>query len=204
VDPIKDKILAAALPAVAFDGWTESVLQRAAKDAGVSEFDARRAFPNPVDAIDYFSARADTQMMAVLTPEKMAGLKIREKIATAVMTRLQQQSAHREAIRRALGVYALPWNAAHGLRALYATVDAMWRAAGDTSTDYNFYTKRLLLSKVYSTTLRVWLDDASAGFADTEAFLRRRIEDVMKIEKLKAKARQGWADLERWIPKRRA
>ena len=117
----------------------------------------------------------------------MESMKIRERIATGVMVKLRAQQAHKEAVRRALAQYNLPWHAADGLKALYDTCDTIWRAAGDTSTDWNFYSKRLLLSKVYMTTLYVWLDDESEHQEETEAFLHRRIEDVMQIQKAKFK-----------------
>lgn len=189
---LKDTLLDATLPLVPFDGWTQGTLNAAAHSIGRSAFDAKRAFPGGVvDAVTYFASRADAEMLAVF--EAMPGfktLKIRERIATAVMTRLRQQAAHREAIRRAVGLMLLPWNMAAATQSLYATVDAIWRAAGDTSTDYNFYTKRLLLSQVYTSTAHVWLDDRTDDLSETEAFLRRRIDDVMQIEKAKAKLRE--------------
>lgn len=199
---LANTILNAALPLSVFDGWTQSMLEQAAISAGLTAFDVKRTFPaGVVDALAYFSARADEQMLATLARDyNLPALKIRERIATAVMVRLRANAPHREAVRRAVGFYALPWNAAAGLTALYATVDAMWRAAGDTSTDYNFYTKRALLAGVFSTTLKVWLDDSSEDFRDTEAFLRRRIENVMQIEKAKAKLRDGVSKLEDWLP----
>jgi ubiquinone biosynthesis protein COQ9 len=197
-----DRILDAALPHIVFDGWSTRTLVTAAKDAGVSAFDLKRAFPNGVsDALQHLSARADAQMLATLCADyDLPTMKIRERIATAVMVRLRHNMTHREAVRRALGFYALPWNAAAGIRALYATCDAIWRAAGDTATDYNFYTKRAMLGGVFTSTVTVWLDDASEGLADTEAFLRRRIENVMQIEKAKAKARDGFGKIEDWMP----
>jgi ubiquinone biosynthesis protein COQ9 len=198
----KDRILDAALDEAVFDGWTQGALERAAQKAGHTNFDAKRAFPRgPIDALNYFSERADERLRTQLANDyDMPSLKIRERIATAVMARLRANSQHREAIRRALAVYAMPWNAADGLKNLYATVDVMWRAAGDTSTDYNYYTKRLLLSQVYSSTVYVWLDDTTTDLSETEAFLRRRIDNVMQIEKFKAKAKEGLGKLEEWLP----
>ena len=152
-----------------------------------------------MEALAVYSARADARMVEAL-PD-LVPLKIRERIATAVMVRLRQQAPEREAIRRAVAVYALPWNIAAATRALYDTVDAIWRAAGDISTDYNFYTKRLLLAKVYTTTRTVWLGDMTEDLHETEAFLRRRIENVMQIEKLKAKAKDSLGGLADWLPK---
>lgn len=198
---IKDSILNAALPSIPFDGWTQSTFETAAISAGLTAFDMRRAFPGgPLDAALYFSERADAEMLETLRRDHdLPNLKIRERIATAVMVRLRQQAPHREAIRRAIGLFALPWNIPTATKALYATVDAIWHEAGDISTDYNFYTKRLLLSQVYTSTAHVWMDDMTSDLSETEAFLRRRIEDVMQIEKLKAKTKET---LGSWLPKR--
>jgi len=175
-------------------------LEQAAQSLGLSPFEVKRAFPRGVvDAVNHFVICANEQMIAGL-PENFTSLKIREKITTAVMVRLRQQLPHREAVRRALAVYAMPWHAADGLQRSYDTVDAIWRAAGDTSLDYNFYTKRLTLAKVYSATLMVWLNDDSPNLADTEAFLRRRIENVMQFEKFKAKAKTALGSLDQWMP----
>lgn len=193
------RILNAALPHVVFDGWTDSVLEVAAKEVGLDAFAVKRAFPNGVgDAIALFSKQADEKMLAAL-PD-LTKLKIRERIATAVMTRLRQQVGQREAIRRAIGFYTLPWNMAAGTSVMWATCDAIWRAAGDTATDYNHYTKRGMLAGVITSTVSVWLNDSSENLADTEAFLARRIENVMSIEKAKAKAKDSFGKLDAWLP----
>lgn len=200
-DPITETqqtILDASLPHIAFDGWSMRALNRGAEDAGLSPEDVRRVFPDgAIDALEFFTKRADDTMLETLQNEyALPEMKIRERIATAVMVRLRQHAENREAVRRGLAVYSMPWNAGRGMRSLYRTVDAMWHAAGDQSTDFNFYTKRILLSKVYMSTMYVWLDDHSDNLEETEAFLHRRISDVMQIEKLKAKAR----DLTNWAP----
>ena len=201
---LQDTLLDAALPNVVFDGWTQTMLERAATSIGRTAFDVRRAFPNgAIDAVNHFAARADAQMLETLRRDyDLSSMKIREKIATAVMVRLRAQAGSREAVRRALGLYALPWNMVAATKALYATVDAIWREAGDTSTDYNFYTKRLMLSKVYSSTVSVWLNDTTDDLSETEAFLRRRIENVMQIEKFKAKTKESLKGFKSWLPKR--
>ena len=67
----------------------------------------------------------------------------------------------------------------------------MWRAAGDTATDFNHYSKRMTLSAIYGSTLLVFVNDDSEGHADSRAFLARRVEDVMRFEKTKAKFRNA-------------
>lgn len=198
---LPDRILDAALPAIAFDGWTLGVLEQAATSIGLTPFDVKRAFPNGVvEAVDHFTRRTTEEMLAALAKKDLGAMKIRERIFTAVMTRFQVMQPHREAVRRALAVYAMPWNAGHSMQATYAIVDAMWRAAGDTSTDYNFYTKRLTLAKVYGTSVSVWLADNSPDMLETQEFLSRRIENVMQFEKFKAKAKSALGGLEQWMP----
>jgi ubiquinone biosynthesis protein COQ9 len=187
-------LLEATLPHVAFDGWTLAAMRAGAADAGLDLVDLARLFPGgPDELLGLFLRDADDRMERELARRDLGNMRIRDRIATAVRVRLEQHAPHREAVRRALALQVLPQNGPGGLRALYRTVDAMWHAAGDTATDFNFYTKRLLLSGVYTITLMFWINDESEDFEATWAFLDRRIENVMGIEKFKGKAK-------RWLP----
>ncbi len=188
------KLLEAALPHVTIDGWTLAAMRAGAADAAIDPADLERLFPRgPGELIALYLAYVDARMERELARRDLGDMRIRDRIATAVRVRLEQNAEHRDAIRRALALQVLPQNGPDGLRALYRTVDAMWHAAGDTSTDFNFYTKRLFLSGIYITTLMFWLDDDSKDSEATWAFLDRRIENVMGIEKLKGRAK-------RWLP----
>ena len=192
----RDAIVHAALAHVPFDGWSKQALRAGAVDAGFAAERADQVFAGgPVQAVVHFCDLADRLMLQDLEAAGLDQLRIREKIATAVRLRLSRWAPHREAIRKATGVLMRPSAAAASTKTLYNTVHAMWRAAGDRSTDYNFYTKRALLAGVYSSTLLVWLDDKSEDFQDSWAFLDRRIENVMSIEKAKAKAKDAMAKL---------
>lgn len=196
MDVLRDRLLDAALPNVLFDGWSRRSLVDGARSLGLPAEDVDIAFPAGVrDAISHWLARADAQMAADMEAQGLEGLKIREKVALGVRVRLERAEANKEAVRRALSYLALPGNARVGARGLCRTVDTIWRTCGDTSTDYNFYTKRGLLAAVYSSTLLYWLDDASEGHADTWAFLDRRIADVMKIPKITGRLRSAGAYL---------
>lgn len=185
---LKREILKALLPHVPFDGWSAKGLARAAEAAGHEPNAGRRAFPGgPIEAVDFFIAEADREMLQALAAEDLAALPIRRRIATAVRTRLELSARDQEAIRRALSLQLLPGHAPRALKSLYRTVDAMWWACGDTATDFNHYTKRMLLAGVYVSTLIHWLNDQSENFEDTWAFLDRRIEAVMKIQKAKGR-----------------
>jgi ubiquinone biosynthesis protein COQ9 len=181
-------IITYALPLVPFEGWSQTVLQKAALAAGYKKTDAIRVFPGgAIEAVDRFAALADERMLADVQNYHLDTMKIRARIALCVRLRLEAAAPHREAVRKAVALQATPLYAHHALRTLYNTVDAIWHAAGDTATDFNFYSKRLLLAGVYSATLLHWLDDKSPGFENSWAFLDRRIENVMAIEKTKHK-----------------
>ena len=192
IDRVRAAILAAALPNVAFDGWTTRLMRDAADAAGVSHGEMRLAFPGGVlDLVDCFLADGDRRMEEALSRRDLSALKVRERITLAVRTRIEVDLAHREAVRRAVTMLALPLSGTAGPRALYRTVDVIWRAAGDRSTDVNFYTKRAVLAGVYSAVTLYWFADQSEGFSDTWAFLDKRIEDVMRLEKVKAGVRRA-------------
>ena len=170
-----------------FDGWTQAAVDSAAGQLGIDPMQARLAMPKGQAAmIDIYIQEVDRVLEAWFTPERMAGMKIREKIRSLVWHRLETMGPAREAVRRGLAILAMPQNVPLALRIAWRTADLMWRIAGDTSTDFNHYTKRMTLGAVYASTLLAWLDDQSEGWADTAAFLDRRIDDVMKFEKFKA------------------
>lgn len=187
----REAILAAALVHVPFEGFTDKVLRQAAAESGASRDAIAHLFPDgPLSLVEAFSGWADAEMARELAKAKLSAMKIRERIATAVKLRIGALRPHKEAARRAAAFLTLPPHAPTGVKLLYRTVDSIWRGIGDTSTDFNFYTKRAILAAVYSSTLMRWFSDTSADEEETRAFLDRRIEDVMRFEKLKANIRE--------------
>lgn len=174
--------------AAVFDGWSDAALAMAAQQAGVDPDVARLAYKgDAMGMIGAWIATIDAAMAAALPQDSLAPMKIRERIRSLVQFRLDAVAGREEALRRALAIMAMPQNVATALRTGWHSADVMWRLAGDTATDYNHYTKRALLASIYGATLAVFLDDDSEGKAETRAFLDRRIEGVMAIEKTKAK-----------------
>jgi len=173
-----------------FDGWTRAAVDSAAGQLGIDPVQARLAMPKTqAGMIDVYIQEVDRALEAWFTPQRLKPMKIREKIRALVWHRLEIMGPAREAVRRALAILAMPQNVPLALRAGWRSADLMWRIAGDTSTDFNHYTKRMTLGAVYGSTLLVWLEDQSEGWSETAAFLDRRIDDVMRFEKFKAEWR---------------
>lgn len=183
---VKEQLLDAALIHVAFDGWSDATFDAAVQDADVAPELAHVACPRGVlDLAIAYHLRADVEMLARFEREDVSALRYSEKVTTLVQFRLEAVS-DKEAVRRGTTLFTLPHHAAHGAKLIWGTAGAIWNALGDTSTDSNWYTKRATLSAVYSSTVLFWLGDTSEEHADTWAFLERRIDDVMRFEKVKA------------------
>ena len=183
----RERILQFALTQVPSYGWTERSLRMATTDAGFEESMSRRAFPRGInDLIDTYLSKADDLMLEKLAKYSMNDMPVRDLIRYAIRVRLEQSDKDREAIRRLIVLQCTPQHATSAISALHRTVDKMWRAAGDKSVDFNFYTKRALLAGVYGSTTLFWLNDRSAGFSETWQFLDRRIIDVMQLQKVRS------------------
>ncbi len=185
---IADRLLAAILPHVPFDGWSEPAFRAAIEDTGVPPTLARAACPRgALDLAVAFHRRGDQAMVARLRTADLSALRFRDRIAAAVRYRLEAVE-DREVVRRASALFALPQHAAEGARLIWGTADLIWDTLGDSSDDLNWYSKRAILSGVYASTVLYWLGDASPGHAATWEFLDRRIDGVMQFEKVKKAA----------------
>ncbi len=186
-----DRLLDSALDHVRSEGWTRSAFRSAANDADIRTEEAWRLCPKgPVDLAKEYHRRGDRIMSELLASEDLSEMRVRDRITHAVRIRIERAS-DREIVRRSSALFALPLNAVHGTCLVWNTAGAIWTEIGDTSDDVNWYTKRKMLSGVYTMTVLYWLGDESDECQDTWAFLDRRISNVIDFEKLKARLRQN-------------
>ena len=192
LEALRDRIALAVGENAAFDGWTVRAIGSAATQLGIDPAQARIAFPkDAAHMVEAWIAGVDSAMEAHFTPDVVAAMKVRDRIRSMIWFRLETMGPAREAVRSALSILAMPQNVPLALRTGWRSADSMWRLAGDTATDYNHYSKRLILSGVYASTLLTWLDDQSDGWSGTAAFLDRRLADVMRFEKWKGEWRSN-------------
>lgn len=186
-----ETLLDAALAHVAFDGWSSQTFEAAVRDTKLTMAEARLLAPRgALDLAVEYHRRGDRLMVERLQHADLNALRFRDRVAMALRFRVEAME-NREAVRRASALFALPNHAAEGARLVWETADHVWTALGDASDDLNWYTKRATLSGVWAATVLYWLGDDSAGHADTTAFIDRRIEDVMRIEKVKGRLRES-------------
>jgi len=185
------RLVAAAVDHVPFDGWTGVTFDAAVADTGITPDLAWALCPRgAVDLAVAFHRAGDAAMLARLAEADLAEMRFRDRIALAVRYRLEV-CEDKEVVRRGSTLFALPQHGPTGARLIWDTCDAIWTALGDTSRDVNWYTKRATLSAVYGSTVLFWLGDDSEGHAATWAFLDRRIDNVMQFEKAKAGFRKS-------------
>ena len=191
MDPQKTALLMAAVPHVAFDGWSPSAFSAAVAETGISEVEARSLCPRgAVDLAVAYHEIGDRAMVAALKGADLSDMRFRDKVAHAIRLRLKAIT-DKEAVRRGTTLFSLPHMAPEGARLIWGTADAIWTTLGDTSDDYNWYTKRATLSGVYGAVVLYWLGDDSMDGQATDAFIDRRIDNVMQIEKVKAQVREN-------------
>jgi len=182
--PERDTAIEAMLPHVPFDGWTRKALAMGLADAGMPADEVDLLFPLGIaDMVATFCDWADRRMEAAAV--ELEETRLSRRVKALIALRLKQNHDHKEAIRRAIGVLALPGNARVAIGCTARTVDVIWYAAGDRSTDFSWYTKRAILTAVYSATVLFWLRDRSEDDADTMAFLDRRLAGVGRLGRLK-------------------
>lgn len=195
--PERDTVVEALLAHVPFDGWTETALKRALADAGHDSRDAPLLFSSgAVEMIEAWCDLADRRMEEkALAEEGFADLRLAARVRRLIVIRLEQQRWHREAIRRALAVLALPPHAAVATRIMVRTADSIWHAAGDCATDFSWYTKRASLAAIYGATLLFWLRDISDDTEPTLAFLDRRLGGIAELGRTRQWIKKALAHL---------
>ncbi len=190
-DAAKARVLEAALMHVPFDGWSQTTLRAAIADSGVAPGLGHALFPRGgIDLAVAYHKAGDALMLDRLAAMDLTALRYRDRVATAIRTRLELVE-DRELVRRGTTLFALPQHAGEGAKLIWGTADAIWTALGDTSRDFSWYSKRATLSAVYGSVVLYWLGDDSLDHQDAWDFLDRRIGDVMQIEKLKASFRDN-------------
>lgn len=184
-DRARDTLLDAMLAIAAARGWTPAALDAAGVSVGLSKGEILLACPNGVaDLLEAFARRAAAAAENALGSAELKSMKIRERVTFGVKAWLDALEAHKAAVKRAA---ASPANLLTGPKGLWLAADAIWAGLGDKSTDYNWYTKRIILSGVLGSTLLAWLGEDNQ--AEVDAFLARRIENVMAFEKAKGRVR---------------
>jgi len=185
----EDAPILAAVARANAEGWTRETLRHALTDVNEPPEMLDNVFPRGVvGAVEAWCALADRRMEEAAAAEDMAALRTPQRIRRVIELRLRAAEPDREALRAATALLALPWNIPVGLRCTANTASAIWYAAGDSSSDFSWYTRRATVAAIYAATLAYWLRPAGPELEEVLEFLDRRLADLPK-----PKAKQGHA-----------
>lgn len=181
----RDSIVSAFMNDAVFDGLSVKTLHNSFVHCHIPPEQSVLLFPDGVvDVLAWHSLRADEILTHFAQHSDLKSLSIRKRIETLLMHRFEVMANEREAIRKGLHYLSLPHHVKASTTLLFRTVDTIWRIAGDTSTDMNYYTKRMILSGIYTATLPIWLSDKTPDLEHTRTFLQKRLNDALKLGKL--------------------
>ena len=185
---VRVDILQAMLPIVVFDGWNQKSLRASIKSINLPEGSEELYFPEgALEVIRFWHDQMNEFVKSSLESLNKSEMKIREQVTAGVLSALESIGSNEEAMRRAIIRLSLPDAAVQGPTYLWSLADSIWRAIGDRSTDYNYYTKRTILAGVLGSTITVWISDSDQNKVKTKLFLDARISNVMSFEKSKFK-----------------
>lgn len=185
---VRVDILQAMLPIVVFDGWNQKSLRASIKSINLPEGSEELYFPEgALEVIRFWHDQMNEFVKSNLESLNKSEMKIREQVTAGVSSALESIGSNEEAMRRAIIRLSLPDAAVQGPTYLWSLADSIWRAIGDRSTDYNYYTKRTILAGVLGSTITVWISDSDQNKVKTKLFLDARISNVMSFEKSKFK-----------------
>ncbi|NXV51528.1 COQ9 protein, partial [Uria aalge] len=187
-EQLQHRILTAALEFVPEHGWTAEAIAEGAKTLGLSAAAAGMFHSDGSELILHFMSQCNTKLSELLEQEqKLVQLGEAEKKPTdqflrdAVQARLRMLIPYIEKWPQALSILLLPHNIPSSLNLLTSMIDDIWHYAGDQSTDFNWYTRRAVLTGIYNTTELVMMQDSSPDFEDTWRFLENRVADAMNM-----------------------
>lgn len=201
----KEKILAEFLKICSFDGWSEEALSKAINICGIDEKFSQIIFENSCLGLAEFYCEFYNQKSAekIAKIENFSDQKIRDKIRFSLYARFEVESENQIALQRLMNFYFSPKNftsvemglrpSAQGFAACYNISDFIWKNIGDQSTDFSFYSKRLILAKIIWRSLLVFVKEEpknsgdSFPFPRTKSLIDSQIEKVMKFEQSKTR-----------------
>ncbi|CAI9100760.1 OLC1v1037927C1 [Oldenlandia corymbosa var. corymbosa] len=178
------RVLRASLPHVIRLGWTEAAMLAGAREVGVSPSIVGSFSRKEAALVEFFMDECLQRLIDIIdSDENLQALIPSARVAKLVRTRLEMQAPYISKWPQALSIQALPANIPTSFKQRAMLIDEIWHAAGDESTDVDWYVKRTVLGGIYSTTELYMLTDASPDFKDTWTFLDGRIRDAFDLKK---------------------
>ena len=179
------EILKEAKKHLIFDGWNENIFQTISNRRKYKEEEMRSLFSKGYKSLlELYLSSADQEMIKACNKIDLIRMKIHERIREIILLKLKINAKDKNLFKRTFFTLMLPQHFNIATYSLYRTVDHIWYIAGDNSTNFNFYTKRLILAGIYNSTVFYWIN-GDRTFKQTKDFLNNQLKQVSKIPKIK-------------------
>ncbi len=181
----KQKLLEAIINIVEINGWSSNVFQKLKNKNIIKISDLMINFPDEdKDLLIFVINELNYLMEKKINKRDIMNLPISKRIKRILITRFEILKNNKKFYKKTFNYLLLPKNIKLMKNNLYKSVDQMWYLAGDNSTDFNFYTKRLTLSFIYVNALFTFYKNDKSNVEDN---IDINLKKISKIPKLKNK-----------------
>ena len=179
---IKSIILQKLKKIVSDEGWSEKVLKQLLQN-GVEKSDLVTYFQYDYkELLKYSLEELNNSLEKEINKINIINYSLNKRIKKILMLRFNILNNDKEFYKKTFYHLLIPSNNKIMKSSLYKSVDTMWYLAGDNSTDFNFYTKRLILAVIYVNALFVLFNK---NFDEVESNIDRNLKKISKIPKIK-------------------
>tara|TARA_Y100000994_G_scaffold207401_1_gene179915 strand:- start:411 stop:1040 length:630 start_codon:yes stop_codon:yes gene_type:complete len=169
------------------NGWNKNLVNLIAKEKKFSKSQIISLFPEGYKSIlEFYISSTDEDMINQCKKLDLIRMKTSDRVCQIIKKRFEINQKEKKIIKKTLLYLTLPQNSKLAANSLYKTVDNIWYIAGDNSTDFNFYTKRAILSVIYTSTIFYWIF-RDKDLDQTEKFLKNQLSKLSKVPKIKEK-----------------
>ena len=170
---------------IIINGWNDNIFSIITKRNKYNEEEVRALFSKGYRSLlELYLFNADQEMIKSCNKIDLIKMKTHERIREIILLKLKINAKDKNLFKRTFFTLMLPQHFNIATSSLYRTVDHIWYIAGDKSTNFNFYTKRLILAGIYSSTVFYWID-GDKTFEQIKDFLNNQLKQVSKIPKIK-------------------
>ena len=179
----KIKILEIAKIIVRKDGWSQNIIKKIIKDKNTSSTELTLLFPNGyIDILSFSLKVINNTLERNIKKTNIINFSLSKRIKKILLMRLEIFDKDKIFYKKTFNHLLLPQNSKIMKKNLYNTVDEIWYLAGDNSTDFSFYTKRLTLAAIYVNALFIYFNK---NYLEAEININKNLQRISKIPKIK-------------------
>jgi ubiquinone biosynthesis protein COQ9 len=208
----KQKILDNFLKIVPFEDWSKETLILATRNANIDEKLLPIIFENDILSLIEFITQIRCEQLKKIAEnnQDFNEKKTHEKISFLIFNLLNLDKNNKIALKRLINFYLNPKNLLpakncseslglkplnQSFKELYYVADSLWNICLDKSTDFNFYSKRITLTKVLIRSFLFYVNDDSENSIKTQNFINSQINNIINFAKIKNSSKKKINDI---------